>query len=1377
MRQRILSFTTVVVFIFMGLVSEAQWPATSMYTKPWTRWWLMGSAMDQQNINRQLSIFQESGLGGVELVPIYGAKNYEDKYISYLSKPWVAFLDHTTRKADSLKMGVYLSMGSGWPIGGPQVNINDAASKLVIEKYAISADDLSPLKIQAKGKDQAYAKLLSLMAYGEKGELLDITSQVGSDGSLLWKPQSGKWQLYAGFNSKTLQKVKRAAPGGDGYTLDHFSETAFKNYLKTWDAVLGSNGHGVKAFYNDSYEVFGADWTDVFLKEFKARRGYDLQLYLKEFASNEKTDLVARLKTDYRETMSDLMLQNFSKNFTDFSHSKKTKSLNQAHGSPGNLLDLYAAVDIPETETFGSSYFPIPGLRRDSADIRNVDPDPMMLKFASSAAHVMGKPYTSSETFTWLTEHFKTSWAQCKPELDQVFLSGINHVFYHGTTYSPKEAAWPGWLFYASVEFNPTNSLWPHLKGLNDYINRCQSVLQAGQPDNDVLAYWPVFDAWKEPKGMDMPLKVHDVDVWLHPTAFYKNLHKMQDVGYSFDFVSDRMLDSGFVNNGQLKINKAGASYKVLLVSSAELMPVASVENLIRLAKSGANIVWQSFPKDVPGLFELEKRRAQLNSLINSLQPKQLSNGMQLISLGKGNILIAEDIVKALAYFAVQRETMTDDGLKFIRRKLPSDEFYFITNLTAKSVDKTISLATHAKQLVLLNPLTGAAGKTSFVNENSTINFRLALLPGESIIVKASETPDTKLNNWVYRNAAIPMQLNGVWNLHFKEGGPVLPSDKTVSSLKSWTSISEDSTLQNFSGLGIYSTTFNLPVKNAEDYILSLTEVNESAKITINGKEAGIIWSLPYQLNIGKYLKQGANTISIEVANLMANRIRYMDQHQIVWRKFHEINFANINYKPFDASNWKVQKSGLEGPVQIIPINSKNAEPLKKDWTKKVGARVSPKVAKIYWVNDAIKSADTLQVVTKAIQNTIDLCSKNGGGIVAFKPGVYLTGSIFLKSNVHLKIDQQVLIKGSQDFNDYPEIDTRIAGIEMKWPAALINVISQQNVKISGQGKVNAQGKFCWDKYWQMRKEYEPKGLRWIVDYDAKRVRTLLVQSSSDVTVNGLRFSNAGFWTVQLLYSNHITVDGIVIRNNEDGKGPSTDGIDIDSSSWVLVENCDIDCNDDDFCLKAGRDWDGLRVNRPTEYVVIRNSIARKGGGLLTLGSETSGGIRHVLATGLVAKGTGNGFHIKSATTRGGLIEDIHFVNNTMDSVGNAFMFTMNWNPAYSYSKLPEAYLNKPIPKHWETMLHKVEPFEKGIPKFKDIYVQDINVKQAKKAMNASGLQESSLEGFHFDNISINTLSAGDINFALDWTIRQMKLQSADKSTIQVNNSKNINIF
>ena len=443
-------------------------------------------------------------------------------------------------------------------------------------------------------------------------------------------------------------------------------------------------------------------------------------------------------------------------------------------------------------------------------------------------------------------------------------------------------------------------------------------------------------------------------------------------------------------------------------------------------------------------------------------------------------------------------------------------------------------------------------------------------------------------------------------------------------------------------------------------------------------------------------------------------------------------------------------------------------------WVKEVGARTFPTGGVVVHVNTYGAAKDGAELSTRAIQAAIDACSAKGGGVVLFQPGTYLTGSIFLKEGVELRIDKGVELKASQQFADYPEIDTRIAGIEMKWPAALLNIIGVKKAAITGGGTVNAQGKFCWDKYWTMRKEYDAKGLRWIVDYDAKRVRTLLIQNATDVTVKGVRFIDAGFWTVQVLYSKYVTVDGITVRNNENGHGPSTDGVDIDSSTWVLVQNCDIDCNDDDFCLKAGRDWDGLRVNRPTEYVVIRNCTARKGGGLLTIGSETSGGIRHVLATDLTAKGTGNGFHIKSATTRGGTVEDIHIRNITMDSVGNAILFTMNWNPAYSYSTLPAGYNMDSVPAHWKTMLHKVEPAERGTPHFKDIYISGIKVAGAKKAIASTGLDQSLISGVHIDNMTIQAGTAGEISYAKDWEVRGMSVASKDGTAVQVKNSTGV---
>lgn len=447
-----------------------------------------------------------------------------------------------------------------------------------------------------------------------------------------------------------------------------------------------------------------------------------------------------------------------------------------------------------------------------------------------------------------------------------------------------------------------------------------------------------------------------------------------------------------------------------------------------------------------------------------------------------------------------------------------------------------------------------------------------------------------------------------------------------------------------------------------------------------------------------------------------------------------------------------------------------------RDWVKKVGARKAPAKTRTFSVNayGAVKDGSALN--TKAIQQAIDACAAAGGGIVTFEPGTYLTGSIFLKDGVRLSIDKGVEIKGSQNIADYPEIDTRVAGIEMKWPAALINVLDRKNVSVTGEGLVNAQGKVFWDMYWALRKTYEAKGLRWNVDYDAKRPRTVLVSRSSDVTLKGLTLQQAGFWTVQILYSDHVTADGLIVRNNVDGHGPSTDGIDIDSSSWVLVENCDIDCNDDNFCLKSGRDWDGLRVNRPTEYVVIRKCIARKGAGLLTLGSETSGSIRHVLATDLSGDGTSNALNIKSATTRGGTVEDVYFENITMNNVGTFLQVNMNWNPTYSYSTLPAGYDPETIPEHWKKLLHKVEPAEKGIPVFRDVYISNINIKSAKRAINVVGLEQSKITNFNLKNVDVTAANAGLIDHAAGWNFTDVKIVGQDNRKLEVKNADRMNI-
>lgn len=911
---------SVLCFAFGNLSAQNPWPKTTETAKPWTRWWWMGSAVDEKGLDKQLTTLSKSGFGGVEIVPIYGAKGFENTYINYLSPEWMKMLKFTTDKAKSLNMGVDMSVGTGWPIGGPQVSENDAATKMIIQTYDIQPNEKFSEKIVLKDEKQKNLKSIKLdivTAYNEKNEAVVLTNKIDEDGTLNWKPTSGKWTIYAVFVGKTLQKVKRAAPGGEGYTLDHFSPTATKDYLKIFDKTFGNSNYGIRSFFNDSYEVYGADWTSDFKEEFKKRQGYDLSPYIKYLVGNEENEIAGRIKSDYRETMGELILNRFTKDFSDWAHSKNSKNTNQAHGSPGNLLDLYAAVDIPESETFGSTPFDVVGLKRDSADIQKADvPDINMLKFSSSAANVMGKKLISNETFTWLTEHFKTSWSQAKPEVEQVFLSGINHVFYHGTTYTPADVKFPGWLFYASTNFVPENSLWSHLTGLNSYVARTQSVLQSGKSDNELLIYWPIYDQWANPKGKDVAFKIHNIEKWLQPTEFYKNLDKLGKSGYSLDMVSDKMIGEAKLDNQNIQVSKEGGSYKVLIVPELNYLPESTLKNILNLAQNGASVIFQNEPKNIPGFFESEKRKNELQTLWKSIAFQQNGNLKSAI-FGKGKIILSSDFEKGLEYLKIEREKLTDTGLKFVRRQFDGGKFYYIVNHTSKEINQNIPLNYIGKQTVLMNSENGDFGSAKTQNNS----VRIQLKSGESLIIKTSENIDDSIVKWKYiEKTEAPIILNQTWNLSFKEGGPELPKSRILTKLEPWTNFTEDASTQSFSGTGVYTTILDLKKSIAVDYLLKFDKLYESAKVIVNGQEAGIVWSNPFEINIGKYLKKGKNKIQIEVGNLMANRIRYMDQNKIQWRNYHEINFVNINYKPFDASNWKVQPSGLDGEIQLIPI-------------------------------------------------------------------------------------------------------------------------------------------------------------------------------------------------------------------------------------------------------------------------------------------------------------------------------------------------------------------------------------------------------------------------------------------------------------------------
>jgi len=883
-------------------------------TKPWTYWWWMGSSVTRQGITQNLEDMHIAGIGGVHIIPIYGEKGDEENFVRYLSPEWMELLKYTVGEAKRLGMGVDMTTGTGWPFGGPDVTVDDAAKVFYVKSLPVN--DITNIRDYRKPKSSS--NLIALTAYDENGKYYNITSQVDSSGLIHWGKVQKNWKIYAAFQSPTLQKVKRSAPGGEGLVIDYFSETSIKNYMKRFENAFNQSGikrGDIRSFYNDSYEVYGANWTSDFLSEFKSRRGYDLLPYLKYLADTATNEIRPRVVSDYCETISDLLYDKFTVNWVNKSHEMGMLTRNQAHGSPGNLLDLYALADIPETESFGASGFSIPGLRQDSGyeEDRFGRPNPLVMKFASSAADVTGKKLVSSESTTWLGDHFKVSLSQIKPQIDELFISGINHVFFHGTTYSPKEKAFPGRLFYASTNYGPSSHFWSELPALTGYIARCQEILQRSKPDNDILLYFPVHEVWRKQKSESIirQFDVHKSSDWFQNSGFGKLAQKLWNEGYTFDYISDRIIAALNVEGGNLISGKV--RYKVLVVPNIQHIPMETLTRLRDLAGKGAKIIFENeIPDDVPGLVDFERKKLLEADIKNDF--------LQL----KGNVLVTSQVPESLFEEMIYAEKMSQQGLEFIRKQSGDTTFYFIANLSDKFSEGWVPLAIQAKTISIYDPLNNRQGNAAIRSGEQGSEVYLQILPGQSCILICNLN-EIKTEDWEYLQANLldKILLKGDWFLKPVQGAPAIPHPVLVQHPVSWTSFGGDYT--TFSGKAVYSKSFEVHAEliTAKAFLLDLGTVRETARVKINGKDLGLVWCLPNQVIIPEGIIQKKNTIELEVTNLSFNRIIDLDRRGGTWKNFYEINFVNIRYQPFDASNSKPEDSGLLSEISLVPMKRK----------------------------------------------------------------------------------------------------------------------------------------------------------------------------------------------------------------------------------------------------------------------------------------------------------------------------------------------------------------------------------------------------------------------------------------------------------------------
>ncbi len=919
-------------------MSSNGWPAVTQTMKPWTRWWWQGSAVNAKDIDWNLEQYQQAGLGGVEITPIYGAKGHEKEYLPFLSPSWMNALTHTLKKSKSLGLGVDLANATGWPFGGPWVSDEDASKSVYHKMYTVTGGvplkekieyrreswvrtaNPKPLKaaqlmdppasnpdLQGLALDQVqYAgnlPLEALMAYNEQAESIDLMGKVGKDGTLNWTPPQGNWKIYAIFSGLHGKMVERAAPGGEGYAIDHFSSKAAINYFKKFDtAFVGHDLSYLRGFFNDSYEVDDArgqaNWTNNMFSQFQAIKGYDLRSKLPALLGNADKELNSRVLYDYRSVIDEMILNNFTKEWKKWGDGKHKILRNQSHGSPANTLDLYSVVDIPETE----------------------GTDVLRFKFASSAANVSGKQLVSAESATWLNEHFLSSWGDVKKAIDLYFLGGVNHIVYHGTAYSPKNAPWPGWLFYAAVHFQPSNPQWKDFYVLNNYITKVQSFLQQGKPANDLLVYYPIVDRYAQTGG---PLLQHfdGMEKNFEQTDFEHLSKHLQEKGIGFDFFSDRQLQL-FENKGN-SIVSAGNMYQTILLPAIQLMDATALSKIMALARQGATIIaYKQIPKGVPGLSKLEERQKAFDALLAGLT--FVENGkLKTAVVGKGKLIIASDMESFDPLLSVYQRPYEQKSFQSIQRKLEDGLVTFINNRTEKTLDEWVNIPADAKtSLSFFDPMSGKITLPSTKRISATlVAVRIALGAHESILLRTSTMPIASSKH-VYPAAAVKtFPITGQWKLEFLAGGPVLPKPLKLDSTGYWNALA-DSSAKNFSGTARYTTTFDLPDEKMTAWTLSLGEVSATVEVVLNGISLGSHIGPVFKFAVPAGLLQKQNTLQVTVASLMANRIAYMDRNNLPWKIFYNVNMParkkeNARDGIFSAAEWSPVNSGLKGPVVL----------------------------------------------------------------------------------------------------------------------------------------------------------------------------------------------------------------------------------------------------------------------------------------------------------------------------------------------------------------------------------------------------------------------------------------------------------------------------
>ena len=865
--------------------------------RPIMRWWWFGPSVTKPELEKELNVMRDAGIGGVEIQPVYplmlddqvkGFRNFQ-----YLSPEFLDDVSYANTTARSLGLRVDITLGSGWPYGGPHTTLALAAGCLKVVSVPISGPTLTPPAL-AEG-DSVIA------AFAVKGteKSFDAASAKRIDLASGTVPAGAGQTALFFLASHTEQMVKRPAAGAEGYVLDHFSRAAIDEHIADVAAPLlnAFGGQPPYSVFSDSLEVYLADWTPDLPTEFQRRRGYDLIPYLPELVAGG-TPEAESVRHDWGKTLSDLIRDNYLAPLTTFAEAHKTRFRSQTYGEPAVTLADEAIPNLPEGEG--------PQWRAFS-----------FTRWASSVSHRYGRPVTSAETWTWLhSPAFRATPLDMKAEADRMFLLGVNQLVGHGYPYSPPEASEPGWAFYAAAAFNSHNPWFPVMPDVMKYLQRVSWLLRQGKPTNDIAILVPEDDAQAE-FTLGHVSVTDETRSHITPAL----MSAILDAGYNIDYIDAATID------------KLGAiPYPVLIIPPTDRIPLSTYKKVESYAAKGKVIAIEKLPSLGPGLKD-QDTSAEIAALSGRLFKDVDHKGIFINSVAD----LADTLHHALPPDFDATGRVSNVG--FIHRKPADSDIYFVVNSNNQPAEGSIRFRSPRAVVESWDPDSGGVIEAFKLADGVRIPLKLAPYESRVFVLRDKLEAEDKAANQPTDSNTSEVQLADLstdWQVHFADEA----ASKTLDKLTSWTDMPGK---QNYSGEAVYSRSVivtHVPVAgthilldfgpgtaitdkrrpNASGTLALLdAPIREAAIVFINGQKVGSLWHPPYRIDISRYVHSGGNKVEVHVYNTAINLLAGQPPRDYTALR---AKYGH-RFDPQDMNNCEPIPSGLLGTIQLVEERGK----------------------------------------------------------------------------------------------------------------------------------------------------------------------------------------------------------------------------------------------------------------------------------------------------------------------------------------------------------------------------------------------------------------------------------------------------------------------